>query len=238
MKPYKAANIKQYSRTRGRDAFRSHPSKLAAVAWFRRNCRRFARPHERILDIGGGTGVWTDILQDEGIALQVYSVDISMSMLKERSARDRSVCGDMEELPFADGVFDRAFFFAALHHVENPREALAEAKRVVRNGGHVVLTEPTSLRLLLRRATIEPASDIEFRFSYSYLLRMLREVGGFHVVYRRHKGLVGRVMPIRFSATVRRWLNAMDDVVSAIPGIRMLAALGTSVTIVAEKIGD
>jgi SAM-dependent methyltransferase len=47
--------------------------------------------------------------------------------------------GDLESLPFADGVFDLVTGFNSFQYAANPGAALAEAKRVARPGGQVVV---------------------------------------------------------------------------------------------------
>lgn len=43
-------------------------------------------------------------------------------------------------LPFEDGAFDTVCFVACLNHIPERREALAEARRVLRPGGRVLVT--------------------------------------------------------------------------------------------------
>ncbi|OFW57573.1 MAG: hypothetical protein A2W01_02115 [Candidatus Solincola sediminis] len=55
------------------------------------------------------------------------------------------VMADAENLPFASGSFDGAFMVASLHHLQDPVRALKELRRVLRDGGVLVLgTEPSS----------------------------------------------------------------------------------------------
>ncbi len=47
-----------------------------------------------------------------------------------------------EALPFAVASFDGAVMLNALHHVPAPGRALAEAARILRKGGRLVVVEP------------------------------------------------------------------------------------------------
>jgi len=49
--------------------------------------------------------------------------------------------GELEELPLKDATVDLALLSQALHHAAVPSKALAEAARVVRPGGHVLVLE-------------------------------------------------------------------------------------------------
>lgn len=52
------------------------------------------------------------------------------------------VYGDASRLPFADGAFDCVLLLDVLEHVDMPEAALAEAARVLRPGGDLLLTIP------------------------------------------------------------------------------------------------
>ena len=234
MEDYKLANIRKYLVTNEGAKFVTHPSKIIGVESFRRHCMHLASSGENILDIGGGSGVWTRILQEAGIHINTHALDLSLSMLKERKRGDVCACGDMENLPFKDGNFDRVFFFASLHHVNNTQRALAEAKRVVRVGGHIVLIEPTSLRLLLLGRKIEAVDGVEFCFSVFHLLRTLR-LADMKIVYTYHRGFCQRFLPAKSILKLSRVADRLDDVLNKIPVLRTVGILGNSITIVAQK---
>ena len=101
----------------------------------------------RLLDIGTGTGALL-----EQVAPRVRTaigIDASRSMLalaRTRLARGGlghcSVrLGDMYRLPFADGAFDVAVVQMVLHYAEDPAGAIAEAARVLRPGGHLIVVD-------------------------------------------------------------------------------------------------
>jgi demethylmenaquinone methyltransferase/2-methoxy-6-polyprenyl-1,4-benzoquinol methylase len=67
-------------------------------------------------------------------------VDREPSMLARAAAKGlETVESDAQRLPFADAVFDAVMLVSMLHHVEDPAAALAEARRVLRPGGHLAL---------------------------------------------------------------------------------------------------
>ncbi|USZ67756.1 methyltransferase domain-containing protein [Halorussus salilacus] len=118
---------------------------------------------DRLLDVGCGTGDDALALADEvGPGGSVVGVDNSAAMVEE--ARERASAStaaavdadagreseaatvsfrvaDAESLPFADGRFDGARVDRVLQHLERPREAFAELRRVTRPGGRVVATD-------------------------------------------------------------------------------------------------
>lgn len=234
MEDYKASNIKRYATTDEHHKFATQASKIAGIEMFRRQCKRIASSDERILDIGGGAGIWTELLRAEGIHTETFGVDLSFSILKERAQSDICTLGDIENLPFQDGSFDRAFFFSSLHHVKHTKKALEEALRVVRTGGHLVLNEPMSLRLLLQGKDIEPVDETQFCFSILYLLRLLRQVG-VHIRYIYCRGFFRRFLPFKQNLTLLRMCDRLDEILNAIPVLRRLGILGSKVTLVAQK---
>jgi demethylmenaquinone methyltransferase/2-methoxy-6-polyprenyl-1,4-benzoquinol methylase len=50
-----------------------------------------------------------------------------------------TVEADAQQLPLADESFDAALMISMLHHVDDPRRALGEARRILRPGGRLVL---------------------------------------------------------------------------------------------------
>jgi len=100
-----------------------------------------------VLDIGCGTGAQCRVLAEEGF--QVTGVDLSPAMLRIARRYSRGdvhyIQGSALELPFDDGKFDAALLSLVLH--EQPEERrirmLAEALRVVRDEGHLVVADYT-----------------------------------------------------------------------------------------------
>ncbi|MGD0625741.1 MAG: class I SAM-dependent methyltransferase [Thermodesulfobacteriota bacterium] len=99
------------------------------------------RPAEIILDAGCGTGVFTlDILT---FGTHVIGLDISLPMLRrarEKAGDDpfRIVLGDMLNLPFPEGCFDRVVSVTALEFIEDGQGAIGELFRVTKKGGCIV----------------------------------------------------------------------------------------------------
>ncbi|HEX2575098.1 MAG TPA: class I SAM-dependent methyltransferase [Aquihabitans sp.] len=90
----------------------------------------------RLLDVGGGTGNYAVALGDDGWRPVV--VDRSADMLATAAAKGLATCrADAAALPAADASVDAVTLISMLHHVPDWRDALAEARRVVRPGGVV-----------------------------------------------------------------------------------------------------
>lgn len=107
-----------------------------------------ARPVERVLDVGCGTGVFTLDLLTAGS--QVVGLDISQPMLRFAVEKTRgypfsAVRGDMLCLPFGDNSFDKVVSVTALEFVADANSAVSELLRVTRPGGCVVVATLNSL---------------------------------------------------------------------------------------------
>lgn len=91
-----------------------------------------------VLDVGGGTGNYARALVEHGSDPTV--VDHSAEMLAVAATKGLSVCrGDAAALPLPNASVDAVTLISMLHHVPDWEAALAEARRVVRPGGAVVL---------------------------------------------------------------------------------------------------
>lgn len=93
------------------------------------------------LDIGCGTGNYTDIFQKLTQA-NVYGIDPSEGMLsKARQKNERIVFqqGSAEDIPFKDNFFDFVFMTDVIHHVGDISKMFAEIHRVLRSQGNVCI---------------------------------------------------------------------------------------------------
>lgn len=100
-----------------------------------------------VADLGAGEGTLAQLLAQR--AKEVIAVDNSDRMvdfgaalavehgLKNLVYRK----GDLESLPIADATVDLAFFSQSLHHAQHPEKAVAEAYRILRGGGRVVVLD-------------------------------------------------------------------------------------------------
>jgi len=112
--------------------------------------------HLLTLDVGAGTGFSTAGVVERVDADRVTMLDQSPDQLRRAEAKPelagcRKLVGDAEALPFADDSFDRYVSCGSIEYWPDPARAIAEAHRVVRPGGTVLVVGPLPPRRLVAR---------------------------------------------------------------------------------------
>lgn len=129
-----------------------------------------------VLDVACGDGVLADLLGVQ--AASVTCLDASDAVLaaarKRLAGRSNALFrhGDMHELPFAACSFDHVFLMHALTYSERPERVLAEAARVLRPGGALVLATLARHR---HRATVAAFDHVNLGFTAQRLRRWARD---------------------------------------------------------------
>ncbi len=99
-------------------------------------------PPGRVLDAGCGTGRYSKFLHS--LDYSVTGIDISKDMLRKARASNKQINfieGDLKTLPIKDNSMDLAISALVLTHLPDIDIALAELARVVRVGGHIVISD-------------------------------------------------------------------------------------------------
>ena len=108
------------------------------------------RGGERLLEVGPGTGYYSLPVAgwlSPGGSLDVVDVQAEMLDHTLRRAREAGIGNitpaqaDARELPFADDTFDGAYLVTVLGEIPDQDAALRELRRVVRQGGRIIVGE-------------------------------------------------------------------------------------------------
>ena len=107
-----------------------------------RAARLVAPKFGRALDIGCGDGSFLEYLSDRG--WEVSGTELSEAIAASAQARlgKRVQVGGIHEIGFDAASFDLITFWHVLEHLEDPKLALAEARRLIKADGKVVVAVP------------------------------------------------------------------------------------------------
>jgi SAM-dependent methyltransferase len=106
--------------------------------------------HGTIVELGGGSGNFKEYFQREHTnAGKLIATDVVPT-------HHCDLAVDAMAMPFPDASIDNIVMQDVLHHIPYPLKFFAEAQRVLRSGGRIVMTEPY----------ISPAARIVFKLAH------------------------------------------------------------------------
>ncbi|WP_411846488.1 metalloregulator ArsR/SmtB family transcription factor [Roseibacillus persicicus] len=136
--------------------------------------------YEVVADLGAGEGTAAQLFAQR--AAQVIAIDNSPKMVEfgQDLAKKHQLpnlefrLGEIEEIPIEDNSVDLALLSQALHHAQNPGKALAEAHRILKPSGTLVVLD-------LLQHSFEQARelyhDLHLGFSEIHLGELLESAG-------------------------------------------------------------
>ena len=131
-----------------------------------------------VLDIASGDGVLAELLAPH--SRRYVCIDTSTRVVAAASERLRRLRNvevreaDMHALPFKDASFDLVVLMHALTYSTKPAQAVAEAARVLRKGGSLLLS---SLARHEHKAVVETYGHVNLGFPAKELRRFAEKVG-------------------------------------------------------------
>ena len=131
-----------------------------------------------VLDIASGDGVLAELLSPH--AKRYICIDTSARVVAAAGERLRRFPnvevreGDMHALPFKDASFDLVVLMHALTYSTQPAQAVAEAARVLRRGGRLLLS---SLARHEHRSVVEAYGHVNLGFSEKELRKFAEKAG-------------------------------------------------------------
>jgi len=106
------------------------------------------RADDKVLEVGFGPGVAIELLVPRVPAGSVAGIDYSQEMVRQAAARNAAALrerkldlryGSVEQLPYADGTFDKALAINSMQTWPDARAGLREICRVLKPGGRIAL---------------------------------------------------------------------------------------------------
>ena len=93
----------------------------------------------RLLDAPCGRGILSKQLNDHGF--DVVSLDVTSSVVEEKNLN--FIESDLNiKLPFKDNSLDYIACVEGIEHIENPFHTVREFRRIMKEGGSLVITTP------------------------------------------------------------------------------------------------
>ena len=140
----------------------------------------YLTPKITIADLGAGEGLISQLLARR--AEKVICVDNSPKMVefgtelanKNGFTNLSYKLGDIEQVPLRDASVDLALLSQALHHAPHPEKAVAEAYRILRPGGQIVILDLLEHPFEQAR---ELYADVWLGFSENHLYQLLKAAG-------------------------------------------------------------
>ena len=133
----------------------------------------------RILEVGCGAGLMTVALARNGYSVDALDSTATMLQMARNDAVDQGVLNririhsaDVHALPFAAQTFDLVIAIGVIPWLHSERVALQEMQRVLKPGGHLLVTADNNARL---SRILDPLSSpllLPFRLAAKHFLRL------------------------------------------------------------------
>jgi ArsR family transcriptional regulator len=165
------------------------------------------QPTGDVADLGCGEGYLA--IEMAHWAHRVVAIDRSADVLAgardlAKRRRIKNITwkrGELEKLPVDDGSMDMALLSQALHHAEDPQRALAEAHRILRPGGRVLVLD---LRAHDQVWVKEKLGDRWLGFADDQLAELLKGAGFTSVTVRTGASRQGDPFTVLIAAGTKR----------------------------------
>jgi len=195
---------------------------------------------DTVIDIGCGGGWYSKRFAEEGA--RVIATDIASGYVRQTRAYCRDVesvavvqC-DAANLPFADKSASVVIISEVLEHLVSPEQAVADIKRVLKNGGEVLMSVPSMLNIELAARLMAKMRGEFYEHLQSYTpwsFRRFASNNGFRV---RHFGTC-LFLPIPWGRlhsrikAIEKVYNFTENIIAFVPGVNRL---GRTIIILAQ----
>lgn len=139
----------------------------------------------KLLDVGCGNG--NILYRLVNGRRKLYGIDLSKNMVEESRKRlkgDADIkAADAEHIPYNDDTFDILICNASFHHYPHPQKVLTEMKRVLKNGGKLLIGEEYMIQPFraLMNFSFHFSNSGDFRVYGKHELVKMLKVNGFEI---------------------------------------------------------
>lgn len=152
-----------------------------------------------ILDAGCGNGRFFETFSPNTVKI---GIDASLNLLKivrRQKRTDFLVCGELENLPFKNGIFSTVISCRVLQHLHEQEKAYREMYRVTRDRGDIILELYNSLNLktIYKNIRMSPLLRRFFNAPFRMLFRSMSPFRDWGLSYDRYNNWFA----------VKRWMK-------------------------------
>lgn len=182
----------------------------------------------RVLDVGCGSGMFAQLMIDNGMVVDgIDAADPLLAIARRVAPRARFRQGDMEMLPYDARTFDVVTAIDALQYAADPQQALWEARRVAKPGAQLFIAtwgEPERCDAVAYLAALKalvpsapPHAPGPFALSKELALRRFAGIAGL-----RAEDIVDVEVPFEYPSLEA----ALRGLLAAGPAIRAIQTAG------------
>jgi ubiquinone/menaquinone biosynthesis C-methylase UbiE len=156
----------------------------------------FLASQDRCLDLGCGPGGFIALIAP--LCREVVGADVvpefvaqcRSTLVRKELFNASAVLLEKEELPFADGEFDKVVMVDTVHHLEFHEKTMSEVYRVLKPGGLLLIFEPNKANpLLALLCALDPNEHGLLRLgTFSSYARLLEH--RFQIIRQAHNGML------------------------------------------------
>ena len=174
--------------------------------------RRTARSALRVVDVGCGPGFLLQCLGDWFPTFELMGVDANerlLDVMRSRCKTAQGVKGDASSLPLENVSCDVVFAFHVIEHMKDPARLLAEARRILRPDGLLVIATPNAQGLaarLLKRRWVGFSDPTHISLYGPSFWRGLVQEAGFSIQHDGTTGLSGIPLFNRVPLGLIHWI--------------------------------
>lgn len=158
---------------------------------------------KRVIDLGCGNGYGA--AEIARTAESVAAVDVSSETIEEAArlypaANLHFQAASLEQLPFADASFQLGVSFEVIEHIENYRQMLAEARRVITENGQLIISTPNKLYYAESRKNEGPNQYHVHEFEFEEFRSLLSEYFPHQIFFVQNHASALTFLPIEGQA--------------------------------------
>jgi SAM-dependent methyltransferase len=110
--------------------------------WVKKSISKFFLSNSSVLDIGAGTGPYKDFLKEYKYIAHDFGEYEGIKLGGTHEYNEINIKSDILDIPLESGSIDNIICTEVLEHIPKPIDAVNEIARLLKPGGHAIITTP------------------------------------------------------------------------------------------------